>query len=781
MLHFSQYGPSFCPKPLFLAISLVLLSACSTGALHLPGPLLDQTSGVPDETVVIDTENGMVIDVDGRVIPLVQSTVQEGADGLSTTRVSPTPGGLPGQMNGVVDRVDRIRLDDRTASIRLNVEDVALPAFINEVFGNILGLPFEIASNLKTKQDKVTVRLEQPQTQQMVYNVTQQVLLNYGVEIVKQGDMLRFQVKQTGLDPDEPPILISGSARPEVPVAYRPVFQFVPLHNVDTKDVIPWLTSAYDKSGLTVAADRARSGIMLKGMASIVQQAAEAARLLDQPFMRGRFSVRIDPAFITAGEMAEQLKTVITAQGFSASINDAAGSIVLVPLESSNGLIVFANEGRLVQMVQEWARQIDRLPLASAMIGQGDGKDTEGLFYYEVKNTRATELATTLRSLVSGLSGSGAFGITGGLRDSASQRAAEASTRTGRDRDMRPNRPAGGGVAPLIQAASAAALVSGSMDQNPLLDSLASNITGSGTIVEDENRNAILFRGSSRTWQQMQPLIQQMDKPARQVLIEVTIARIDLNDSEEYGLSWKFMRGSENTNAGIDRGSSISGTGPLEYVLNTAGGTFARLTADAQAGRARILATPRVMVKSGEQANINVGSDIPIITTQSPSSSNTEGTSDILQNITYRSTGIILNVSPVVYSNNRIDLSISQEVSGDGQEGGGDSQNLSPSIGKTSLETSLTLKSGGSILMGGLIRESIDDSRRGIPWLKDIPLIGYLFSTGSVEKTRSEVVLLIQPYVIETDREAKEITDKFKEMISASLQCDKEAGRCVNL
>ncbi|MFO8212222.1 type II secretion system protein GspD, partial [Pseudomonas aeruginosa] len=141
----------------------------------------------------------------------------------------------------------------------------------------------------KNRNDRVTLRLEQAQTRQTVYDIASQVMANYGVEIVKQGGILRFQVKQVGLSPEEPPILISGEARPDVPIAYRPVFQFVPLHNVDPKDVIPWLNSAYDKSGLSASADNPRGGLMLKGMASIVSQAAQAVRLLDQPFMRGQY------------------------------------------------------------------------------------------------------------------------------------------------------------------------------------------------------------------------------------------------------------------------------------------------------------------------------------------------------------------------------------------------------------------------------------------------------------------------------------------------------------
>ncbi|WP_416060597.1 secretin N-terminal domain-containing protein, partial [Pseudomonas aeruginosa] len=130
------------------------------------------------------------------------------------------------------------------------------------------------------------------------------------------------------------------------------------------------------------------SGLMLKGMSSIVSQATEAVRLLDQPFMRGRHSLRIDPAFVSAADMASQLKSVIAAQGYSVGIGEAVGSIMLVPLESSNGLIVFANDGQLLDLVREWAQQVDRAPMA---VAAGIGEEKEGLFFYEARNTRVTE------------------------------------------------------------------------------------------------------------------------------------------------------------------------------------------------------------------------------------------------------------------------------------------------------------------------------------------------------------------------------------------------------
>lgn len=765
MLRPSKSLPAPAWRALLLVTAISGAPGCSTDAMRIPPPLIEPSAGGATESPSTVTSD---------------ETVAEAASpkGLHVTGTPRAPLSVSG---GVVDRADRLVLDDSKPDVTVNVEDVTLPAFINEVFGNILGQSFEIDNALKNKSDRVTLRLEQPQTRQMVYNVASQVMNNYGVEIVRQGSVLRFQIKQIGLSPDEPPILISGDARPEVPIAYRPVFQFVQLHNVDGKDVIPWLNSAYDKAGLTASVDGARGGLMLKGMSSIVAQAAKAVRLLDQPFMRGQHSIRIDPAFLSADDLAKQLKTLLAAQGYSVGIGEGAGSIVLVPLESSNGLIVFSNQQSLLRLVQEWAEQADRSPLANA-VSSGAGADSEGLYFYEVRNTRATDLAKSLRSLMSGLvSGGGAYGLTPELTSSASRRAAADSppaVRSAPAADMGGGRSA---VSPLLQLAGTQALLGGAGGSG-LMDSLTSSVMGSGTIVEDDNRNAILFRGPGKVWQQLQPLLKQLDRPARQVLIEVTIASVDLSAEERVGIRWGFN--SEYSGGRVLKANSGEASG-FSYLLNTAGGALAAIDAFASDKRARILATPRVLVKSGDKANINVGTDIPVVTGQQTDGSTTGGSSNILQSISYRSTGVILNVSPVVYSNNRVDLSVSQELSSSGSNGssgsgGGSSSGdaLSPSITRTSLETALTLQSGGSVFMGGLIRENGEDANAGVPWLKDVPVLGYLFGGRNKNKSRTEVVMLIQPYIIEDLQGIKEFTEKLRMAIESKLACNRVPGAC---
>lgn len=262
----------------------------------------------------------------------------------------------------------------------------------------------------------------------------------------------------------------------------------------------------------------------------------------------------------------------------------------------------------------------------------------------------------------------------------------------------------------------------------------------------------------------MLPLIRQMDKAARQVMIEVTIAEVSLDDNEEFGISWLAKNDIGRFNGTLTSGvlggsanpdgSAFSG---LTYLLDVGGQSRAQLRAFARDNRVTILSTPRLMVKSGEDASIDVGTEVPTISAQTASPQQNEGTSNLLQTVQYRKTGIILNVRPVIYSDNRIDLEIRQEVS-EALPLGADSSVQSPSIFNRAVSTSLTLRDGSAIMLGGLMSRRVTDADGGVPYLKDIPLLGNLFKNHSKANNRTELVLMIVPYIVGSDAQAASLT-----------------------
>src|SRR5262249_21161757 len=155
---------------------------------------------------------------------------------------------------------------------------------------------------------------------------------------------------------------------------------------------------------------------------------------------------------------------------------------------------------------------------------------------------------------------------------------------------------------------------------------------------------------------------------------------------------------------------------------------------------------PHLTAKSGNQAMIQVGDEVPIITSQRAASTQTGGNTDTLQTVQYRQTGVILTITPIVYGDNRVDITVTQEVS-DVR----DNPNTaigSPIIGSRTVSTTLTLADGRSAILGGLMEDSFSKGNRGVPFLKDIPILGQAFRTDSVSGRKTELVVLVTPMII---------------------------------
>ena len=614
----------------------------------------------------------------------------------------------------------------RGADITVSFSAVPLVVFINEVFGNELGMSFFIAPALQTKTDLVTLRLTQPVPPRQLFATARTVLREYGITLKDIDGVLTFQTGTNGTTADVP-LLISGRALPDVPESHREIFQMVPLQIVTNSSVTGWLRQAFGPNTLKVLEDPVRNAIVLKGKPELVAQAVQMIEVLDQPVMRGTNSLIVEPVFIDVIDLAKELDKILKAEGYQSNVNTAGGSTVLLPLEDAGKLLIFAGSNKVLLHIKEWVKVLDE---------ERQDNIESAIFTYQVQNTQAEELKNTL-NLILGQSESSA---------NQDRSFAGSSSGTGASRTLQNNGNGGsrGG---------------------------ARGAGGVGGIVVDKNSNTLVFRGSGNEWGEVLEVIHKLDKAVPSVLIEVLIAEITLGVDEGSGFEFLF-------NSGLDRfgvqggtlGALGIGSKGLSFALDSAGATRAVLNLFRDDSRVSIRSSPKLMVKSGETARIEVGNEIPVITQNSVDDSTVGGTSNILQEISYRKTGILLTISPIVQANGLVDLDISQELS-EARPTESTSLAGSPTILNRKVETSLTLRDGGSLLIGGLISNSQSTGQTGVPGLSKIPLLGRLFRSDSYVQDRTELIILVVPYVISNHEEGWELTKLFKEQ----LELHKEA------
>lgn len=585
---------------------------------------------------------------------------------------------------------------DEPRNTSLNFDQTPLPTFIQVVFGNVLKSNVLIDPAVAQRQDLVTVRTGKPQNRAEVLDTTRLLLKTYGVAVVDIGGVFRVvpDSAATGFNPE----IRRGRALPDVPPPLRPVYQFYDLESVRVQDAAQWLRTIFGNR-IQFTEDQQRNALLISGMADTVANVIESLQVLDQPMLRGRSSIRIEPAYWTADELARKLAEVLTAQGFSVgTVATGNQPILLLPIAPINSIVAFAVAPTALEHVTRWAKELDQP-------GTGRAGGAAGLFTYSARNTDARELAKTLQELMGGTA------------------TAAAPTAPGQTPRAAPR------------------------------------------VVVNPGTNTLIFQGAPDTYTQFISLLQELDRPARTALIEVTVAEVKLGDREALGIEWQLGDATVNNStvrAGTLGGLGIGTGGLTVRVLSSAGQTRALINALASTNRARVLSSPRLMARNGETATIQVGQEVPVITSQQTTSTGAIGGA-ILQTVQYRQTGVILRVRPIIHSSGRIELDVVQEVSSAEQTSTG--VNISPTISTRKVETKLALGDGTTALLAGLISQNDSRSDSGIPFLKDIPLIGQLFRTNTDTTDRTELIVLITPYLVNNDFEVRSFTEAFRSQL----------------
>ena len=612
---------------------------------------------------------------------------------------------------GIADRLGQDLAGD---PIRVSFHDVPLVPFINAVFGEELGMSFVISPGLREKSDLVTLRLTEPLPPRQLFATARRVLAEYGVEIreVERG-VLSFVPSQE-VASREVPLLVSGRTLPEVPSSHRVIFQLVPLHVVTGPQVRGWLKESFDSKDLKILEDPDRSALILRGDADTLARALAMIEVLDQPLLRGRHGLIIEPVFMSSGELAQALSTVLKAEGYATSIGVGISTVVLLALESVNKVIVFAADPQILDHTEQWARTLDT---------RQKEEIEEAVFTYEVRNTQAEEVMETLNQMLGTVA--------------VSTPPPEPEPEPGDEAGRAPP-----GATPLGEALPAA-----------------------GRLVVDKNRNLLLFRGSGKEWAELRELIEKLDRSVPSVLIEVLVAEVTLNDEEKTG--FEFLINGALGSRGLRVGTLDTlgvGAGGLSFTLDSGGHTRAMLNFFYKDERVVIRSRPRLLVKSGETASIDVGNEIPIVTQRSDSDTEVEGSTNVLQEVTYRKTGVQLEIKPLVQANGLVDLQLSHQLS-EALPTAATSLTGSPTILNRQISTSLTLKDGGSLLMGGLISGNQSTGLTGVPLLSNLPVLGRLFRADSLNQDRTELLVMVTPYVVADHEEGWELTRQVQEQL----------------
>jgi general secretion pathway protein D len=564
----------------------------------------------------------------------------------------------------------------------------------------------------------------------------------------------------------------------------------VPLRYVSAATLIKLLDSFAMKAG-AVRADSARNMLLIQGTGPERQTAIETVLSFDADWMRGQ-SVGIYPIHNSAPEalIAELEKIVDAGEG-----GLGQNVVKFHPISRSNSVLVVARRPELLKTAATWINRLD------------NSDSPTGVRVYRVRYGDARQMARVLNEIFTG--GASAGGLdnpnntlapgSGAMTTTSGEQPAPFGSQPGQSR-VRQQLGVTNGEQRGLTAAQPPGTQGGGFTVAPIdvKGGSGSPMLQGVRITADAVNNALLIYASQENYRIIERTVRQIDRPQLQVAIEATVAEVTLNNNLNYGV--QFFLTSKDLGFKADRGSALStsstqppgvtqsgsgadAVGVANAFLNRAFPGFnfligpekqPRLILDAlhAVTSVKVLSNPSVVVIDNQTATLQVGDDVPIST---GSANVLTGNNTIVNTIDYRNTGIILRVNPRVNVNGNIRLDIEQEISNVAPTAGANS--LTPTVSQRKVKSSISIASGQTVLLAGLISERQERGSSGLPILDQLPgILGSAFSERTNGLVRTELIIFIRPQVIRDSVDAHFVAEELRSKLRGTAGAEAPNG-----
>ena len=684
---------------------------------------------------------------------------------------------------------------ERVYPLDLNLKDADLVEAVR-VLGDTMGLNYTIDPRVK---GTANVRASGNLSHSELISLLESILVVNGATLIKEGNLFKI-------------VPLDKASTGALPVTTRGVppqgmtAQVVFLQQTAAKELQTVLKPMMSPGGSI--SDAAHNTLIVVDYPGNLEKILNLVQLIDSRALAQTLVRLIKVNNTDPQEMVAELETIFAAYG--ALADKGKFGVTFLPVPRLNSMMALAGSPALMERAIFWVKQLDS---KSDMLSN--------VHVYHVENYKAKNLADILTQTYGGtvaapgikekkpetgarpfetqtISGQTGMGRTGmGGTGSMSSLSGAAGRPGGMLGETQPPSLAGTGVGSPGGAGAGAGVA---VKERAAPGAGAGGSLKEGVrIIPDEDNNLLLVVAPPHEWRVIHALLRKLDIMPRQVLNEVLIAEIRLTDEFRFGIQWFLGARQASTTGQVPTGVSPSSTttltgpggqsatatstgslGGLELLPGASaafssalgGFTFAARDAAntvrtlinvlASQGKINVLATPHIMAANNQEARIQIGDEVPILTSESvPLVS--QATSFATSTVQYRSTGIILSVKPQINAKGLVTLDIAQEVSSAVPTTTGVSN--SPTISIRQAKTSLITGDNQTIVLGGLIREDASRSKSGIPIVHRMPVLGFLFGTEETKSEKTELLVLITPHIVATAEDGARVTQHMKDKV----------------
>jgi len=643
-------------------------------------------------------------------VPSIEVSSPLPPESKGSGKVTKPPEHIPSPRAALKESPD---VSEEKGKVTFNFDDADIYEVIRTI-SELLRINYIVDPNVR---GKVSIHMVRGIPQAEVFPVFRQILEANGLAVVKEGSVHKIVSMK---DVSRMPIVLHPERdMDDISPGEKVIIQVIPLKFITVQEMTKLLTPFVSKTGAIIS-DANTNTLLVVDKGINILKALKLVDVFDVSLLekvnhRFYFFENID-----AEDAAKVLREI--SSSYPTSRKD---SVKLIAISRLNAVLAISPQTELLEKLGAFVARLD-IP----------SEDVEPRIYvYSVKNGEASQLGSLLNTI---------FG-----------KAGEKTSKITRKDSVHPNPLAVGSREKQPKQAKQSVVVKEVMTGN-----VSGSIMGEIKITPDEVRNALIIEATPRDYKIVSGILERLDVLPRQVLIEATVAEITLGKDYEMGVEWTF-KNEPWTQTGLL--SATMGAAGLHYAIGLTDKWQAALSALEQDSRVNILSSPHVLASDNKEAKIAISTEIPVATTEYTV---TTGTDPILEtSIQYRDTGVILTVTPHINESGLVTMDINQEVSEQ-------STNVSvagkdyPSFYKRSVQTTLTVKHGQTIVIGGLIKETESDSMAGVPCLIGIPFIRYLFGKDKQGTSKTEMIVMITPRVIVNLEDVDAVTKEFKEKVS---------------
>jgi len=472
--------------------------------------------------------------------------------------------------------------------------------------------------------------------------------------------------------------------------------------------------------GVVTASSAPTGAITIAGTTGQRNSARDIIRQFDVDWLRNTSFALFMPHRTDARLIVPSLDKLINAPD-----SPTHGLVRLIDMDQLNGILAISTQPAYLHDIQRWVEILDR---------EGESNEPR-IFVYRVQNGRARDLTRTINS---------AYGVSGSESGSSSANS-----------DPFGEHPAQGASATTTPAQR---MASGAPAAAP--NGQAATGAMQARVTADEGNNAVIVFGTPREYAVVEDALRKLDVPPQQILIEAAITEVGLTDSLSYGVQWNYTSGA--TSVGYSEGTTATPTQtfPGFSYFYSGNSISATLNALQQHTNIKVVSAPKLLVLNNQTAALQVGDEVPIST---GTTTNLTNTNSVTSTIEYKDTGVILKITPRVNASGLVQLDVSQEVSEISTAAATTAtEEQSPTISTRRIATTVAVRDGQVIALGGLFLTNKSTNRNGIPILSQIPIIGAAFGTHTSSETRTELIVLLKPHVLSTDDDARAVTNELR-------------------